>query len=86
MNGPLLRLAVCSTSLRKTHFDLESKIIVKRPQGCFIQTLNIGCMIILVVGIIVFIGTAVVVYDMNKKKHHKKEFNKEKIDTINENN
>ena len=72
-----------STSCPNCGYPLnESKIIVKRPQGCFMQTLNIGCMIILVVGIIVFIGTAIVMYDMNKKKHQKKEINKEKIDTI----
>ena len=38
----------------------EPKIIVKSKEGCFLQTLNIGCMIIAVIigviGLIVLIG------------------------------
>ncbi|SHN00885.1 zinc-ribbon domain-containing protein [Chryseobacterium carnipullorum] len=71
-----------STSCPNCGFPLnESKIIVKRPQGCFMQTLNIGCMIILIIGAVLFVVMAIGAYGVNKQKQKKNEINNEKIET-----
>lgn len=37
----------------------DTKIVVKRPQGCFMQTLNIGCMIVLILGVLFLLNIAI---------------------------
>lgn len=49
-----------SSSDEATHNNIKTEIVVKPKEGCFLQTLNAGCMIVAVIlgiiGLIVFVG------------------------------
>jgi len=60
----------------------ESKIIVKPLQGCFMQTLNAGCIIIIIIIVIAFFFAGVAtLYKFNQSSKHtdKTELNSNKI-------
>lgn len=45
------------------------KIVVKQKEGCFLQTLNLGCLIVLFIGVMMLIGVVMLsVNDWKKTK------------------
>jgi uncharacterized membrane protein YvbJ len=46
-----------SASDRNTQTRTETNVVVKSNEGCFLQTLNTGCMIVaILIGVIVLVG------------------------------
>jgi hypothetical protein len=39
-----------------TSTDVNSKIVVQSKEGCFLQTLNVGCMIVAIIIILIIIA------------------------------
>jgi uncharacterized membrane protein YvbJ len=39
-----------------TSTDVNSKIVVQSKEGCFLQTLNVGCVIVAIIIILILIG------------------------------
>lgn len=61
----------------------DTKIVVKRPQGCFMQTLNIGCLIVLILGAIFLLNIAILAIGAYTTENENKNL---EISKTNENN
>lgn len=48
----------------------KPKIVVKQKEGCFLQTLNLGCLFVLIIGALMLIG--LLALTLNKKQNIKK--------------
>jgi len=47
----------CPIAVNTPQLNENIKVIEKNSEGCFLQTLNIGCIFILVIIVIIFIGS-----------------------------
>ncbi|MDR0834688.1 MAG: zinc-ribbon domain-containing protein [Candidatus Symbiothrix sp.] len=45
-----------SVGRRDTNVNSQTKIVMEKQEGCFLQTLNAGCMILAVIIILVLLG------------------------------